>query len=94
MELHQLRYFICVAEHESMSKAALDLHVSQPALSKSIAKLESELKVSLFDRLGGRFTLTDSGCLFKQYAEQSISLLEDGICATKRMENDKQSSLD
>ena len=50
MEIHQLKYFICVAKLESISKAATTLHLSQPALSKSIAKLEDELGVLLFDR--------------------------------------------
>ena len=55
MEIHQLKYFICVAKLESISKAATTLHLSQPALSKSIAKLEDELGVLLFDRRGSAF---------------------------------------
>lgn len=79
MELHQLRYFICVAKHESMSKAAIELHVSQPALSKSVAKLEAELNVSLFDRTRGHFSLTDSGRIFQKYVERAILVLEKGV---------------
>ena len=85
MELHQLRYFACVAKYESMSKAALELHISQPALSKSIAKLETEMGLELFDRSGGRFSLTDSGRFFKQYADQTVRIIEDGVQATKKM---------
>ena len=40
MEIHQLKYFICVAKLESISKAATMLHLSQPALSKSLAKAQ------------------------------------------------------
>ena len=70
MEIHQLKYFICVAKLESISKAATMLHLSQPALSKSLAKLEDELGVQLFDRLGKRLHLNDRGKLFLKGAER------------------------
>jgi LysR family cyn operon transcriptional activator len=61
MELRHLRYFVSVAEAASVSKAALQVHVSQPALSRQIRDLEDELGVRLFDRLGRRIQLTAAG---------------------------------
>jgi len=51
MEIHQLRYFVTVAEEGSFSYAAEREHVSQPSLSQQIHKLEEELNQQLFDRL-------------------------------------------
>lgn len=81
MEMHQLKYFICVAKLESISKAAAMLHLSQPALSKSIAKLEDELGVLLFDRSGKRLHLNDRGRLFLNAAEKALREL-DGAAAS------------
>lgn len=58
MELHQLRYFLAVAASRSFSKAALDLNIAQSSLSIQIGKLESELKVQLFERSSHSFSLT------------------------------------
>jgi LysR family cyn operon transcriptional activator len=61
MELRHLRYFVSVAEIGSVSKAALRVHISQPALSRQIQDLEAELGVRLFDRVGRRIRLTAVG---------------------------------
>jgi LysR family cyn operon transcriptional activator len=61
MELRHLRYFVSVAEAASVSKAALQVHICQPALSRQIRDLETELGVRLFDRLGRRIQLTAAG---------------------------------
>ncbi|PQO31142.1 hypothetical protein C5Y96_12370 [Blastopirellula marina] len=61
MEIHQLRYFVAVAELENFTRAAEQCHVTQPSLSQQIAKLERELGTRLLDRLGRTVVLTDSG---------------------------------
>ena len=61
MELRHLRYFVSVAEAASVSKAALRVHVSQPALSRQIHDLERELGVRLFVRVGRGIRLTAEG---------------------------------
>ncbi|WP_434309209.1 LysR family transcriptional regulator [Hominifimenecus sp. rT4P-3] len=61
MEILQLQYFECVARHENVSKAALELMISQPALSNSIIRLEKELGITLFDRVGRKIYLNEQG---------------------------------
>ena len=57
MNLLQMEYFELVATYQSISRAAEELHVSQPALSNALAKLEDELGVRLFDRVGKKLVL-------------------------------------
>ena len=64
MEVHQLRYFCAVAEAGSFTRAAEREKVAQPSLSQQIMKLEEELGVRLFDRLGRTVRLTDPGQTF------------------------------
>ncbi len=61
MELHQLKYFIAVVETGSFSKAANRCFVAQPSLSQQIIKLEKEIGTKLFDRLGKKVVLTETG---------------------------------
>lgn len=61
MELRQLEYFSVVAKTGNMSAAAKQLHVSQPSLSMTIARLEEDLGVPLFDRIGGKIHLNRMG---------------------------------
>ncbi len=61
MEIHQLNYFVAVAETGSFSRAAERCNVAQPSLSQQIIKLEQELGDPLFDRLRHRVVLTDTG---------------------------------
>jgi LysR family transcriptional regulator, nitrogen assimilation regulatory protein len=68
MDLRALRYFVHVAEARSFSKAALQLRVAQPALSRQIRKLEDELGVELVLRTGRALELTEPGLLLLQRA--------------------------
>ncbi len=71
MELHQLEYFCKVAQLEHFTQAAEALAISQPALSRSIAKLEEELGVSLFERQGKRVYLNRFGQIFFDRVERA-----------------------
>ena len=64
VELRHLRYFVAVAEMENVSRAALKLHVSQPALSRQIRDLEDEIGFSLLERTAKSVRLTDAGRTF------------------------------
>lgn len=78
MELLQLQYFRTVAGLEHMTKAAEQLHIAQPALSKTIARLEQELGVPLFDRANRQIRLNHFGKAYLAKVEAALSLLEEG----------------
>ena len=76
MDIRQLRTFVHVAELGSFSKAADRLHIAQPALSRQIRLLESELKAALFIRHGRGVRLTDAGTLFLDRASGILRQIE------------------
>lgn len=78
MELRVLRYFLTVAKEQSFTKAAVQLHITQPTLSRQLAMLEEELGTVLFDRNGHGVSLTEDGLLLKRRALEIIDL-EDKI---------------
>ena len=77
MELAQLRYFLAVADHENFTRAGEELRLSQPALSRAIARLEEEVGQPVFERQGRRLALTDAGRLLHARAQQIIALVDD-----------------
>lgn len=81
MELMQLRYFVAVAQLQHLTRAAEQLRISQPALSKAISRLEEELGAELFDRSANRISLNSSGRLYLQYVSQALSMLDSGETA-------------
>ncbi len=76
MELHQLRYFQTVARLGHMTQAAEILHVAQPSLSRSIAQLEQEIGVQLFERTGRRIQLNQYGEILLRRVELIFNDLE------------------
>ncbi len=95
MDLTQLEYFRMAATLGHFTRAANELHITQPALSKTIANLETELGVKLFDRDGKRIRLNAYGEVVLRYTDQifdalsqmnqEISDLSDGIAGNIRM---------
>lgn len=79
LDLLQLRYFRTAAKRQHLTQAARELRVAQPSLSRSIARLEQELGVSLFDREGRGLRLNESGRAFLRRVEKLFAELEDGI---------------
>lgn len=77
MDTLQISYFLKVAETEHMTNAAKELHVSQPALSRSLRMLEEDLGVKLFDRLGRRLVLNENGRQFYTSALQFQRGIQD-----------------
>ena len=74
MELRHLRYFVGVATMENVSRAALALHVSQPALSAQIRDLEDEIGLQLFERTAKSIRLTKAGRAFLDEARAVLHL--------------------
>ena len=83
MELRHLRYFIGVAEEENVSRAALKLHVSQPALSRQIRDLEDELGFLLLERSAKSVRLTEAGRAFLIEARAVLQRAEDAVKAAR-----------
>ncbi|PAD68463.1 LysR family transcriptional regulator [Bacillus sp. 7586-K] len=77
MELRQLTYFLEVVKHKSVTKAAESLHISQPALSKMIKRLEEELDMTLIIRSNKTSELTDGGVIVMEYAQKILSQIEE-----------------
>lgn len=76
MELRLLRYFLTVAKEQSFTKAAEQLHITQPTLSRQLAAFEEELGITLFLRNGKKISLTDEGILLKRRALEILNLEE------------------
>jgi LysR family hydrogen peroxide-inducible transcriptional activator len=77
MEIHQIRYFVAVADEGSFSRAAAREHVAQPSLSQQIQKLEAEMGEKLFDRLPKSVVLTDAGNHLLGFARKILINIAD-----------------
>ncbi len=72
MELHQLEYFVAVAEEASFTRAAARVHVAQPGVSAQVRRLESELGQRLLDRSGRSVRLTETGSVVLPFARAAL----------------------
>jgi LysR family transcriptional regulator, low CO2-responsive transcriptional regulator len=81
MNLHQLRIFVTVAKRGSFSRAAEELHISQPSASIQVADLERALGVDLFEQVGRQIHLTEAGRVLHDYARRILDLAEEARTA-------------
>lgn len=88
-ELIQLEYLVKIADFGTVSKAAEQLHISQPALSRSIQHLEDDLGLSLFERQKNKILLNDNGRLAVEYARK---LLDEASFMAERLKSFAQNS--
>lgn len=85
MEIKQLEYFIVAARMGSISKAAEAMYITQPALSRSIKRLEDDLGFALFDRRNSRIFLTDAGETFLEGASNAMRCLNESLTAAQKV---------
>ncbi len=78
-ELYQMEHLLAVAEYGTLSSAAEHLHISQPALSRSMQRLEAELQVTLFTRQKNKIELNESGRMAVDYARKIMEQAQDMI---------------
>ncbi|CZF79336.1 HTH-type transcriptional regulator CynR [Grimontia celer] len=81
MDIRQLRYFVCVAEHKNFTRAARQLNIAQPALSIAIKKLEQSIALPLFDRNERQVHLTHEGEILLPHAHRVLQQVEDANTA-------------
>lgn len=93
MELRHLRYFVAVAELENVSRAALRLHVSQPALSRQIRDLEDELGFPLLRRSAKSVRLTEAGRRFLGEARAVLLRAEAAVAAARAVATGRSGEL-
>lgn len=85
MDLRQLRYFVAVARERNFTRAAEQLHIAQPPLSRQIQQMEQELGVQLLVRSSRPIRLTDAGRLFYEEAQQVLGRVEQMKDAARRI---------
>lgn len=93
MTIEQLRHFIAVAECKSFSSAAAKTHITQPSLSLSISRLESEIGFSLFERSKYGAFLTDNGRPILNKAIEILGLVGELTSLAEQQNNDKQTNI-
>ncbi|XKE43974.1 LysR family transcriptional regulator [Halomonas organivorans] len=93
MDTQSLQAFLAVADNGSFSRAAEQLHLTQPAVSKRIAVLEGQVGARLFDRIGRRVTLTEAGRLLLPRARQILVMVDDSRRALGNLEGRVAGSL-
>src|SRR5437879_4890137 len=86
MDFDQLNSFIEVAKHNSFSRAAEKCFRTQPAISSQIRALEDEVGAKLFDRSGGKVSLTAAGKAFQKYVEETLDARKSMLVALAEME--------
>lgn len=92
LNLRHLRAFSEVATKKSFSKAAQNVHLSQPAVTQAIAKLETKLDAVLFDRTGGGLYITTAGTMFLNRVNRALATLSEGALLANKTERAAKSA--
>jgi DNA-binding transcriptional LysR family regulator len=93
MEMIEIEAFVAIARAGSVSRAAVAMHLSQPAMSRRIDLLEREIGVPLFDRVPSGVRLTDAGKAFLPYARQTLAAARDGAEAARALEAEERGTV-
>ncbi len=93
MEMIEVEAFVAIAQAGSVSRAAVAVHLSQPAMSRRIDLLEREIGVPLFDRVPSGVRLTDAGKAFLPYARQVLAAARDGAEAARALEAEERGTV-
>ncbi|MCE5284808.1 MAG: LysR family transcriptional regulator [Pelosinus sp.] len=92
-DLALYRVFYTVAHHKNISSAATALYISQPAVSKSIKKLEDEVGLKLFSRSSKGVELTSEGQVFYTYIKKALHTIADGEQILQQLKNKEQGTI-
>ena len=87
MDFDQLQTFLEVARHASFSRAAEKRFRTQPAISSQIRALEDEVGAKLFDRSGGKVSLTAAGKSFQKYSQDTVDARKAMLTTLAEMEH-------
>lgn len=77
MDLHYLEIFNTIAKYESYKKASDILHISQPALSIQIKRLEEQIGLKLFNKIGNHIQLSENGIMLQEYTQRIFSIVDE-----------------
>ncbi|NEW76518.1 LysR family transcriptional regulator [Streptomyces rhizosphaericus] len=89
LEVRELRYFVAVAEELHFGRAAARLSIAQPALSKTVQRIESRLRVQLFDRTSRSVALTPAGAALLEHGRHALNAMTIAIQNTQRAASDE-----
>ncbi len=88
MQISEIQAFVCLARLGHLTRAASELCISQPAMTRRINQLERELGLPLFERLPRGVRLTAAGRSFLPFAQRTIGALHDGAAAARSVDRD------
>lgn len=77
MNFQEMNYILCIAKHQNLTKAAQELYISQPTLTKYLQRLEKEVNGKLFVRSGNSYTATYLGRRYMEYAKRILAVNQD-----------------
>ncbi|MCU1509447.1 MAG: LysR family transcriptional regulator [Glaciihabitans sp.] len=93
MEIEDLRRFIAVAELATLSEAAGSLTISQPTLSRTLARIEVELGTQLFDRIGRNIRINEQGQLFELHARRIVAEMDEAVGRMNEIHNEDRGQI-